>query len=81
MAYRLHVSRPVQAVWDTLPDPASEALTYALAQVCDDPHAITTPYGEDDGIMRTLALPMLVAVLLIDPPSGQVSIVQITHLG
>lgn len=81
MAYRLHVSRPVQAVWDTLPDPASEALTFAMARVCDDPYATTASYGEDDGIMRTLVLPMLVAVLLIDPPSSQISIVQITHLG
>lgn len=81
MAYRLHASRPVQAVWDTLPDQASEALTLAMAQVCDDPYTATSPYGEDDGIMRTLVLPMLVAVLLIDSPSGQISIVQITHLG
>lgn len=80
MPYALHVPRVTQVIWDALPPAASEALTLAMAQVCDDPIAATVPYGEDDGVMRHLVLPTVIAVLLVDEPTKRVVVVQITHV-
>lgn len=81
MSYALHTPRTTQAVWDSMPTAASEALATAMMDVCDDPYATTQPYGEDDGVMRHLVLPTVMAVLLIDAPTMRIVVVQINHFG
>lgn len=80
MSYALHTPRTTRAVWDSLPAVASEALAIAMMDVCDDPYATTRPYGEDDGVMRHLVLPAVMAVLLIDAPAKRIVVVQINHV-
>ncbi|MFF7023008.1 hypothetical protein ACFY97_18645 [Streptomyces klenkii] len=79
--YALHCDATNQAVWDSLPQDASERLTQAIARVCHDPLAATEPYGEDDGIMRTLVLSDLFVVLYLGHQTKTVHVFQIDYLG
>ena len=79
MPYSLHVPRVMEVIWDGLPHAASEALTLAMADVCEDPIMATVPYGEDDGVMRNLVLPTVMAIVLVDAPAKRVVLVQINH--
>lgn len=81
MPYKLRVDDVLQLVWDALPLASSVELTNALIAVCEDPLGTTVPYGEDDGVMRTLALKSVLVVLLITHGTGHVRVLQITHLG
>nr|WP_202549040.1 hypothetical protein [Streptomyces sp. SID8352] len=63
-----------------MPTAASEALTLALAEACDDPLAATDPYGVDDGIMRMLVTRHAFAVLLIGHHHKTITVLKITHL-
>lgn len=80
MPYYVHIPRPTQAVRASLPPAALDALDAALRAVRDDPFGSTEPYGEDDGVMRHLVLPAVMAVLLVDEPAKRVVVVQISHL-
>ncbi|MGE7437979.1 hypothetical protein [Kitasatospora sp. NPDC001175] len=81
MPYILRVDEVLQHAWDALPPSASAELTNAMINVCEDPLGATTPYGEDDGVMRTLALQSVMAVLMITHATRHVRILQITHIG
>lgn len=78
MAYVLHIPPTLQEIWDTLPAAASWALTHAMAPVCDDPIAATEAFGEDDGVVRTVAVPGAIAVLLLNHQLLRVTVLQIT---
>lgn len=80
MPYYVHIPRPTQAVRASLPPATLDALDAALRQVRDDPFGTTVPYGEDDGVMRHLVLPSVMAVLLVDEPAKRVVVVQISHM-
>lgn len=80
MTYSLHVDRTWRAVWDALPPTASEQFTNAMARVCDDPKVATDAYGIDDGFMRELVLPSVMAVLLVNEFTRRVTILNITYL-
>ncbi|MFC8447641.1 hypothetical protein [Kitasatospora sp. NPDC057223] len=81
MTYRLHDEPTIRTVWDSLPPDVSAQLTLALAQVCNDPLGSTAPYGEDDGVMRTLVLDHLMAVLYLGHQTKTVHVFQIDYLG
>jgi len=80
--YRLKYGPGLVAFQDSLPPEISLELTLALADVCKDPVAHTKPYGEDDGVMRRLITPHLLAAVLIGriPPMA-VLVLDIQRLG
>lgn len=80
--YELRYDPIIEAVWDSLPEPARDRFDRAILAACEDPYGSTEPYGIDDGVTRTLVLPDTTAVLLIShAPRPIVRILQITHLG
>ncbi|MET7620516.1 hypothetical protein [Streptomyces sp. NPDC005408] len=83
MTFQLKIDSVVQAVYDSLPDDASLALTLALAEVCEDPVGHTDPYGIDDGVTRLLILDRVLVMLLVtDTPAMQiVRVLQIAYDG
>lgn len=82
MTYALRYDKTIEAVWDTLPEPASRALGDTLAQVCADPLGRTEAYGQDDGVMRTLIVDAtLFAVLYLGHQTRTVHVYQIDYLG
>lgn len=79
--YALRCDAINQAVWDALPVEASERLALALADACADPLGTTQPYGEDDGIMRTLVVGDLLVVIYLGHQTKTLHIFQIDYLG
>ncbi|UPZ27690.1 hypothetical protein MUK60_07560 [Streptomyces sp. LRE541] len=80
--YELRYDPTIEAVWDSLPEPARDEFDRAILAACENPYGATEPYGIDDGITRTLVLDHTVAVLLVtQTPRQTVRILQITHLG
>ncbi|MCC9690221.1 MULTISPECIES: hypothetical protein [Streptomyces] len=79
--YRLKYDPAAEAVHESMPAVASEALTLALADACHDPNAATQPYGEDDGVVRMLITEQAFAVLLVGQALKTITVLQITHLG
>lgn len=79
--YALRCDAGNQAVWDGLPDEVRERLALALADACVDPFAVTDPYGEDDGIMRTLVTGDLLVVIYLGHQTKTLHIFQIDYLG
>jgi len=66
-------------VWDSLPNDASEQLTLALADACQDPITATEPYGLDDGIHRQIIRPLVTAVIAINQKQQTLRIYDIQH--
>jgi hypothetical protein len=79
--YRLKYDPAAEAVHESMPPAASEALTLALADACHDPLAATQPYGENDGVVRTLVTQQAFAVLLIGDTLKTITVLQVTYLG
>lgn len=79
MSWKLRMDIVIEAAFDALPDDVRERLALSLADACTDPYAVTTPFGEDDGVMRLLVLPDVMAVLLVTSALGTVRVVQIDH--
>lgn len=79
MSWKLRMDVVIEAAFDALPDDVRERLAMAFADACTDHYAVTTPFGEDDGVMRLLVLPDVMAVLLITSALGTVRVVQIDH--
>lgn len=79
--YALRCDAVNQAVWDGLPAEASERLALALADACTDPIGATQPYGEDDGIMRTLVTGDILAVIYLGHQTKTLHIFQIDYIG
>jgi hypothetical protein len=80
--YELRYDPTIEAVWDSLPEPARDEFDRAILAACEGPYDATEPYGIDDGVTRTLVLQSTVAVLLIShAPRKILRILQITHLG
>ncbi|MFF4604022.1 hypothetical protein ACFY12_15005 [Streptomyces sp. NPDC001339] len=64
-----------------MPPDASVRLSYALAAVCDDLFAATEPYGEDDGVVRSLTTEHAIAVLLIGHQTKVITVLQLSYAG
>ncbi|MET8168530.1 hypothetical protein ABZT34_30485 [Streptomyces sp. NPDC005329] len=79
--YRLKYDPAAEAVQEAMPAAASEALTLALADACQDPLAAAEPYGEDDGIVRAIITEQAFAVLLIGATLKTIIVLQVTYLG
>lgn len=79
--FRLKYDPAAEAVHESMPTAASEALTLALAAACHDPLAATQPYGEDDGIMRMIVTEQAFAVILAGHQTKTLTVLQVTYLG
>ncbi|MFH8613064.1 hypothetical protein ACH4D5_36910 [Streptomyces sp. NPDC018029] len=75
--YRLLCDETLMAVWDSLPDNASEQLTLGLADVCLDPLTATESWGIDDGIHRQLIRPLVTALISVNQDQQTVRIYDI----
>lgn len=72
-----------QEIWK-LPAPERDGLVGLFAQLQHDPHAVTMPYGvEDIGPvrMRSAAVGSVIAVLVINEASGNVTLMQVAYSG
>ncbi|WP_318201077.1 hypothetical protein [Streptomyces sp. SCL15-4] len=76
--YRLLCDATLMVVWDSLPNDASEQLTLALAEVCDDPDA-AEPWGIDDGIHRQIVKPLVTVLLTVNREAKTVRIYDIEY--
>ncbi|WP_369214427.1 hypothetical protein [Streptomyces flavofungini] len=79
--YALRCDAINQAIWDGLPDEPRQRLALALADACADPIGATDPYGEDDGIMRTLVTGDILVVIYLGHQTKTLHIFQIDYLG
>ncbi len=65
MTYRLHFPADVSGTYKQLPELARRDLALVLVDTQEDPLARSEPYGQDDGIIRTVAQGHVTAVLLL----------------
>jgi hypothetical protein len=83
--YKLRYTEAVEAVWDSLPEPARDEFARAITAVCEDPWAQTKPRDGDDpkDVRRLLLLRhTATAMLIMDaPPVRRVYIRHIDYLG
>ena len=81
MTYRLRLDPSVHAIYASLPDEARRDIAVCLLDAMKDPHAHSTPYGIDDGIMRVLAHGAVTIAVLVGEPTKTITVVQINYLG
>ncbi|WP_411121302.1 hypothetical protein [Streptomyces sp. x-19] len=81
MLFRLKYGADAEAVHDAMPLDASAQLSSALAAACNDPIEATEPYGEDDGIVRTLTTDHAIAVLLVGEITKTITVLQLSFVG
>ncbi|WP_330300282.1 hypothetical protein [Streptomyces sp. NBC_00503] len=81
MTHRLKYDPAAEAVHEAMPGPASEALTLALADACQDPLGATEAYGEGDDIVRMIITEQCFAVVLIGHALKTITVLQINYLG
>ncbi len=79
MTYQLRLDPTLHGKYAKLPDDARRDLGACLLDTLADPIAHSLPYGEDDGVMRTVARGYVTAVILIGEKT--VTVVQITYAG
>ncbi|MEV0374831.1 hypothetical protein AB0I10_34480 [Streptomyces sp. NPDC050636] len=79
--YRLRYDPAADAVHEALPPAASEELTLALAEACQDPLGATAPYGEDDKYVRMILGQHVTAVILIGHTLKTITVLQVSYLG
>ncbi|WP_239697465.1 hypothetical protein [Streptomyces sp. OspMP-M43] len=64
-----------------LPELARRDLALALVDAQEDPLASSEPYGQDDGIIRTVAQGHITAVLLLGHDTRTITILTIAYAG
>ncbi|MGW3635645.1 hypothetical protein ACWD7F_36955 [Streptomyces sp. NPDC005122] len=79
--YRLKYDPAADAVHEAMPAAASETLTLALVDACQEPLGATEPYGEDDGVVRMIVTAQAFAVLLLGSTLKTITVLQINYLG
>lgn len=81
MTFRLRLDPTVHAIYAALPELARRDMAVILLDALEDPLAHSTPYGEDDGILRTLALGSITLAALIGHQTKTITVLQISYLG
>ncbi|MFF5426684.1 MULTISPECIES: hypothetical protein [unclassified Streptomyces] len=81
MTYRLHFSADVFETYKQLPDGARRDLAVCLVDAQQDPLARSEPYGQDDGIVRTVARGHVTAVILIGHDTRTLTVLTIAYAG
>lgn len=81
MTYRLHFPTDVFDTYKQLPDEARRDLAVCLVDAQQDPLEVSEPYGEDDGIIRTVARGHVTAVILIGEATSTITVLAIAYAG
>ncbi|MFK3734651.1 hypothetical protein ACI2LJ_30795 [Streptomyces sp. NPDC088090] len=81
MTYRLHFPTDVFDTYKQLPDGARRDLAVSLVDAQQDPFGVSEPYGEDDGIIRTVARGHVTAVILIGEATSTITVLAIAYAG
>ncbi|UPT39975.1 MULTISPECIES: hypothetical protein, partial [Streptomyces] len=79
MTYRLHFPGDVFDTYKQLPELARRDLALALVDAQEDPLANSEPYGQDDGIIRTVARGHITAVLLLGHDTRTITVLTIAY--
>ena len=81
MTYRLRLDPTTHAIYAQLPDEGRRDMAVCLLDALANPLAHSTPYGIDDGIMRTLAHGSVTLAVLLDHDAKTITVVQIGYIG
>lgn len=81
VTYRLRLDPTMHKIYAGLPVGGRRDLAVCLLDALADPIGASEPYGEDDGVMRTVARGMTAAVLLVNAATGTITVLQITYVG
>ncbi|MGW2445788.1 hypothetical protein [Streptomyces sp. NPDC001675] len=81
MTYKLHVPADQYDIYKTLPDEARRDIAACLVDAVHDPLGLSEPYGEDDGVVRTLARGHAAVVILIGEQTGTITVLAIAYAG
>ncbi|MFF6903534.1 hypothetical protein [Streptomyces hydrogenans] len=81
MTYRLHIPTDIFDTYKQLPDHARQDLAVSLVDAQQNPLEVSEPYGEDDGIIRTVARGHVTAVILIGEPTSTITVLAIAYAG
>ncbi|MEV6357934.1 hypothetical protein [Streptomyces hydrogenans] len=81
MTYRLHFPSDVFDTYKQLPDGARRDLAVSLVDAQQHPLEVSEPYGEDDGIIRTVARGHVTAVILIGEATSTITVLAIAYAG
>ncbi|MDV5143090.1 hypothetical protein R1T08_01825 [Streptomyces sp. SBC-4] len=81
MTYRLHFPADVFDSYKQLPDRARQDLAVCLVDAQEDPLRHSEPYGEDDGVIRTVARGHVTAVVMIGNPTSTLTVLAIAYAG
>ncbi|MEU8764271.1 hypothetical protein [Streptomyces sp. NPDC048659] len=81
MTYRLAFPADVFDTYKQLPDAARRDLAVCLVDAQEDPLGHSEPYGEDDGIIRTVARGHITAVILCGHTTSTLTVLAIAYAG
>lgn len=77
----LHFPGDVFDKYKQLPELARRDLALALVDAQEDPLVNSEPYGQDDGIIRTVAQGHITAVLLLGHDTRTITVLTIAYAG
>lgn len=81
MTYKLHLPSDQYDIYKQLPEEARRDIAICLVDAVHDPIGMSEPYGEDDGIVRTVARGRSAVVILISEPTNTVTVLAIAYAG
>ncbi|MFE1230609.1 hypothetical protein [Streptomyces sp. NPDC058745] len=81
MTYRLSFPPDVFDTYKQLPDTARRDLAVCLVDAQEDPIGHSEPYGEDDGIIRTVARGHVTAVIMCGQATSTLTVLAIAYAG
>ncbi|MFI8437340.1 hypothetical protein ACIGJO_27080 [Streptomyces sp. NPDC079020] len=81
MTYRLHISPDVFDMYKQLPELARRDLSLVLVDAQQSPLEHSEPYGQDDGIIRTVAQGHATAVILLGHDTRMLTVLAIAYAG
>ncbi|MET9676435.1 hypothetical protein ABZY68_25570 [Streptomyces sp. NPDC006482] len=81
MTYRLSFPADVFDIYKQLPDRARQDLAVCLVDAQEDPLGHSEPYGEDDGIIRTVARGHVTAVIMVGEATSTLTVLAVAYAG
>ncbi|MEU9744659.1 hypothetical protein [Streptomyces niveus] len=81
MTFRLHIPADQYDIYKALSDEARRDIAVCLVDAVHDPLAASEPYGEDDGIVRTVARGRAAIVILINEQTNTITVLAIAYAG
>lgn len=81
MTYRLSFPQDVFDSYKQLPDAARRDLAVCLVDAQEAPLEHSEPYGDDDGIVRTVARGHVTAVILVGEGTRTLTVLALAYAG